>query len=104
MMNQNQSHRLLQIIISPVVSEKATHVNAENAQYVFKVMKCATKHEIKLALELLFKVNVVAVNVVNRKGKEKRFGKHMGRRDHRRFAYISLQEGQVLNMENAEIK
>jgi large subunit ribosomal protein L23 len=67
-------------------------------------MKCATKHEIKLALELLFKVNVVAVNVVNRKGKEKRFGKHMGRRDHRRFAYISLQEGQVLNMENAEIK
>ncbi len=104
MTNQSQSHRLLQIIIAPVVSEKATYAASENGQYVFKVMKCATKHEIKLALEMLFKINVVNVNVVNRKGKEKRFGKHMGRRDHRRFAYVRLQEGQELSMENAEIK
>jgi len=101
-MTQN-NHRLLQIILAPVISEKATYVAEKNNQYVFKVAKDATKIEIKQALEEIFKVEVLAVNVVNRKGKQKRFGKHTGRRDHQKFAYISLKPGQDLNME-AEIK
>lgn len=101
-MTQN-NHRLLQIILSPVISEKSTYVAEKTNQYVFKVAKDATKIEIKQALEDIFKVEVLAVNVVNRKGKQKRFGKHTGRRDHQKFAYISLKPGQDLNME-AEIK
>lgn len=97
------NHRLFQIILAPVISEKSTDAAEKNNQYVFKVERTANKLEIKQALEEIFKVNVLAVNVINRKGKEKRFGKHQGRRNHQRFAYVSIQAGQELNIE-AEIK
>ncbi|MCZ8074314.1 MAG: 50S ribosomal protein L23, partial [Paucibacter sp.] len=56
-----------------------------------------TKPEIKAAVELMFKVEVEAVNVVNVKGKVKRFGRSIGRRDHVKKAYVSLKAGQELN-------
>ena len=89
--------RLMQVLVAPIVSEKAT-MAAENANAVlFKVLQDATKPEIKAAVELLFNVKVQAVNVLNQKGKAKRFGKTMGRRDHVRKAYVTLQAGQELS-------
>lgn len=90
--------RLMAVLQLPVVSEKATLV-AEKANVVtFKVLQDATKPEIKAAVELLFNVEVTGVSVVNIKGKVKRFGRHMGRRNNVRKAYVTLKEGSELNL------
>jgi large subunit ribosomal protein L23 len=89
--------RLMQVLVSPIVSEKATAVAEKNNQVLFKVLQDATKPEIKAAVELLFKVEVDKVSVVNIKGKTKRFGKGTGRRDNVRKAYVCLKQGQELN-------
>ena len=89
--------RLMKVLLAPVISEKATFVAEKNEQVVFLVAKDATKPEIKAAVELLFKVEVESVQVLNRKGKEKRFGRYMGRRRNERKAYVSLKDGQELD-------
>jgi len=89
--------RLAQVLVAPVISEKATLVAEKHNQVLFKVLRDATKPEIKAAVELLFKVDVESVAVVNIKGKAKRFGKSMGRRDHVKKAYVSIKAGQELN-------
>jgi large subunit ribosomal protein L23 len=90
--------RLAQVLVAPIVSEKATSVAEKHNQVLFKVLRDATKPEIKAAVELLFKVEVDSVQVVNQKGKVKRFGRSMGRRDHVKKAYVSLKAGQELNL------
>jgi large subunit ribosomal protein L23 len=85
------------VLVSPIVSEKATAVAEKHNQVLFKVLQDATKPEIKAAVELMFKVEVEKVSVVNIKGKTKRFGRSMGRRDNVRKAYVSLKQGQELN-------
>ena len=89
--------RLAQVLVAPIVSEKATQVAEKHNQVLFKVLRDATKPEIKAAVELMFKVEVESVSVVNQKGKVKRFGRSIGRRDHVKKAYVSLKEGQELN-------
>ncbi|TAK74224.1 MAG: 50S ribosomal protein L23 [Aquabacterium sp.] len=89
--------RLAQVLVAPIVSEKATFAAEKNNQVVFKVLRDATKPEIKAAVELLFKVEVKSVQVLNQAGKVKRFGRSVGRRDHVKKAYVSLKEGQELN-------
>jgi large subunit ribosomal protein L23 len=89
--------RLAQVLVAPIVSEKATSVAEKHNQVLFKVLRDATKPEIKAAVELMFKVQVESVSVVNQKGKVKRFGRSIGRRDHVKKAYVSLKEGQELN-------
>ncbi|MDF1485874.1 50S ribosomal protein L23 [Ramlibacter sp. H39-3-26] len=89
--------RLYQVLVAPIVSEKATMVGEKSNAVTFKVLQDATKPEIKAAVELLFKVQVKGVSVVNIKGKTKRFGKSIGRRDNVRKAYVTLQAGQELN-------
>jgi len=89
--------RLASVLLAPIVSEKATAVAEKNNQVLFKVMRDATKLEIKAAVELMFKVEVESVNVVNVKGKTKRFGGRAGRRDHVKKAYVALKAGQELN-------
>ncbi|WP_349745282.1 50S ribosomal protein L23 [Roseateles cavernae] len=89
--------RLASVLLAPIVSEKATAVAEKHNQVLFKVLRDATKPEIKAAVELMFKVEVEAVNVVNVKGKVKRFGRSIGRRDHVKKAYVSLKAGQELN-------
>ena len=89
--------RLMQVLVAPIVSEKATMAAEQSNAVLFKVLQDATKPEIKAAVELLFNVKVQAVNVLNQKGKAKRFGKTMGRRDHVRKAYVTLQAGQELS-------
>ena len=89
--------RLAQVLIAPIVSEKATQVAEKHNQVLFKVLRDATKPEIKAAVELMFKVEVESVSTVVQKGKVKRFGKSIGRRDHVKKAYVSLKAGQELN-------
>ena len=91
-------HRLMQIILAPIVTEKATFVAEKNNQVAFRVIADATKPEIKAAVELLFKVEVEAVQVLNRKGKAKRFGRFVGRRRNERKVYVSLKDGQEINL------
>ncbi len=90
--------RLMQVLVAPIVSEKATMVAEKSNAVTFKVLQDATKYEIKAAVELMFKVDVQAVAVLNIKGKTKRFGKSIGRRDNLRKAYVTLQAGQELNL------
>ena len=89
--------RLSQVLVAPIVSEKATSAAEKNNQVLFKVLRDATKPEIKAAVELMFKVEVDGVRTINQRGKEKRFGKSIGRRDHIKKAYVSLKKGHELN-------
>jgi len=97
-----KTERLMQVLLAPIVTEKATFVAEKNQQVAFRVVDTATKPEIKAAVELLFKVQVESVQVLNRKGKVKRFGRFMGRRRNERKAYVSLKEGQEIDF--AEVK
>ena len=90
--------RLMQVLVAPIVSEKATMVAEKTNAVMFKVLQDATKPEIKAAVELMFKVEVKAVSVLNQKGKVKRFGRSMGRRDNVRKAYVTLKAGQEINL------
>jgi large subunit ribosomal protein L23 len=89
--------RLMQVLLAPQISEKATYVADKNEQVIFVVASDATKPEIKAAVELLFKVQVKSVQVANIKGKSKRFGRAMGRRSDVRKAFVCLKPGQEIN-------
>lgn len=91
--------RLYQIIEAPHVSEKSTRVSGEGNQYVFRVAKAATKPEVKAAIEMLFEVQVEAVNIVNVKGKQKSFKFRAGRRPNWKKAYVRVAEGQSIDVE-----
>lgn len=90
--------RLMQVLVAPIVSEKATMIADKTNAVTFKVLQDATKFEIKAAVQLMFKVDVQSVAVLNIKGKTKRFGKSIGRRDNIRKAYVTLKPGQELNL------
>ena len=93
-MNQQ---RLMQVLLAPQISEKATYVADKHEQVVFRVASDATKPEVKAAVELLFKVAVKSVQIANVKGKQKKFGRVMGRRKNWKKAYVCLQPGQEIN-------
>ena len=93
-MNQE---RLMQVLLAPQISEKATWVADKNEQIIFRVVSDATKPEVKAAVELLFKVSVESVQIANVKGKQKRFGRYMGSRKNWKKAYVSLMPGQEIN-------
>ncbi len=94
--------RLLNILLAPQISEKATYVAEKNEQVIFRVVSDATKPEVKAAVELLFKVNVENVQISNVKGKQKRFGKFIGRRSDWKKAYVCLAPGQEINFAASE--
>ncbi|MBL4794206.1 MAG: 50S ribosomal protein L23 [Pseudomonadales bacterium] len=94
--------RSYQIILAPHISEKATIVADENNQFVFKVAGDATKPEIKKAIELLFSVKVKTVQTVNVKGKQKKFGRTIGRRSSWKKAYVGLQTGHDIDFAGIE--
>ena len=98
-MNQE---RLMQVILAPVVSEKSTLVADKNEQVVFKVVTDATKPEVKAAVELLFNVKVDSVNILNVKGKVKRFGRFTGRRKDWKKAYVCLVPGHEIDFSAAQ--
>ena len=88
-----KDERLFQIILRPVISEKSTIAADKSHQIVFQVLPDASKTEIKAAVEKLFEVKVQQVQVVNVRGKIKRFGRFPGKRSNWKKAYVRLQKG-----------
>lgn len=93
--------RIMQVLLSPHVSEKTTVAADAVNQHVFRVATDATKPEIKAAVEKLFNVKVSSVNVVNVKGKTKRFGQRNGKRSDWRKAYVALEQGHDIDFAGA---
>jgi large subunit ribosomal protein L23 len=89
--------RLYNVLLAPIISEKSTMIAEKHNQVAFKVMPDATRQEVKAAVETLFKVEVEKVQILNRRGKEKRTGRTPGRRNHLRKAYVCLKPGQEIN-------
>ena len=85
------------VIVSPVITEKAT-MAAEQNQVVFNVARDATKPEITRAVEGLFGVKVTSVNTVLRKGKVKRFRGHLGKQGDVKKAVVTLAEGHAIDV------
>ena len=85
------------VIRKPVITEKAT-MASENGAVVFEVANAATKPQIKEAVENLFNVKVKAVNTVVTKGKVKRFRGIMGQRKTIKKAYVTLEEGNTIDV------
>lgn len=89
--------KLYSVIRAPRVSEKTVRAQEMN-QYAFEVATDATKADIKTAIEKLFDVQVKSVNVVNVKGKTKAFRYRNGRRADSRKAYVTLADGQSIDV------
>ncbi len=90
--------RLITLLVAPHISEKAARATESANQYVFRVRTDATKPEIRAAVELMFKVEVEAVQVINVGGKVKRFGRFSGKRPDWKKAYVSLKAGQTIDL------
>lgn len=95
------SERLMQVLLAPIISEKATMLAEKRNQVAFRVLQDATREEVRAAVELLFKVEVESVQVLNQKGKIKRAGRFQGRRRNVRKAYVALKAGQEINFAEA---
>ena len=89
--------RLYDVIVSPVITEKATMLSEEN-KVVFNVAKTSTKPQIKMAVEKLFGVKVLAVNTLIRKGKQKRFRGTLGQQSDVKKAIVTLADGQSIDV------
>ena len=96
-----RQERLMTILKGPHLSEKSHDVSELN-QIVFKVRTDATKAEIRQAVELMFEVKVTDVQVVNCRGKIKRFGRDWGQRQHWKKAYVTLAEGDTIDFLGAD--
>jgi large subunit ribosomal protein L23 len=93
----SSKERLMTVLLGPHVSEKTTDVADRHNQYAFKVRRGSTKADVRKAVELLFEVSVTDVQVVNCRGKVKRFGKDYGRRQNWKKAYVTLAKGQNID-------
>lgn len=91
------AERLMIVLREPHTSEKTTVLADKCKQFTFKVMKNATKKEIKLAVEHMFNVKVKNVTVVNVKGKTKRFRQTIGKRNDWKKAFVSLHADQDID-------
>jgi len=89
--------RLMTVLQGPLLSEKSTMAAEQHNQVVFKVRTDATKAEIRQAVELLFEVKVEGVQVLNYRGKLKRFSQTRGRRNNWKKAYVRLAEGSQID-------
>ncbi|MBF0470302.1 MAG: 50S ribosomal protein L23 [Gammaproteobacteria bacterium] len=88
----------MKVLLSPVISEKSAMVGDSSNQYVFKTVTDATKGEVKAAIEQLFEVVVTNVTMMNVKGKVKRFRNKEGKRNDWKKAYITLKEGDEIDL------
>ncbi len=78
------------VILRPIVTEKTSLMKEGGNQYVFEVARSANKIEIAKAVELLFKVKVVSVRIMNMEGKKRRLGRFAGKRPDWRKAIVKL--------------
>ncbi|MDH3932038.1 MAG: 50S ribosomal protein L23 [Chromatiales bacterium] len=89
--------RLMTVLLGPHVSEKSTTVADDHNQIVFRVRRDASKTEVRRAVEMMFEVEVEGVQILNQGGKQKRFGRTMGKRSDWKKAYVRLKAGQDID-------
>ena len=94
--------RLMTVLLGPHLSEKSTRVGENNNQVVFRVRRDSTKQDVRKAVELMFEVEVENVQIVNCRGKVKRFGQTLGRRQDWKKAYVTLAAGHDIDFLGAE--
>lgn len=99
-MNAN-NYQLAAVLQAPVISEKSTVAAEKDKRFVFKVLKSATKKQVKSAVEVMFSVEVDSVHVLNVKGKQKRFGRSLGQRSDWKKAYVKLKPGHDIDFSAA---
>jgi large subunit ribosomal protein L23 len=85
------------VLLGPHVSEKSTTVADDHNQIVFRVRRDASKIEVRRAVEMMFEVEVEGVQILNQGGKQKRFGRTMGKRSDWKKAYVRLKAGQDID-------
>lgn len=85
------------VLLAPVVSEKSYGLLDEN-KYTFQVTPDANKTEIKIAVETVFKVNVIGVNTINRKGKRRRTRSGWGKRPDTKRAIVTVADGESIDI------
>ena len=93
----SDQYSLYNVLSAPKVTEKTTLCNEKGNQVIFKVATWANKMQITAAVEKLFSVDVVSIQTMNVKGKSKRFGQTMGRRNDWKKAIVRLKEGQSID-------
>ncbi len=93
--------KLANVLLGPVISEKSSVAAESESRVVFKVQRTATKSQIKKSVELMFDVKVDSVQVLNVKGKVKRFGRALGKRSDWKKAYVKLKPGHEIDFVTA---
>jgi large subunit ribosomal protein L23 len=93
MVVMSNKEKLMKVLLSPRITEKSTLLGDKYNQFVFKVVKNASKPEIKQAVELMFTVEVESVQVCVVKGKKKNFKNKSGSRSDWKKAYVKLKPG-----------
>ncbi len=86
------------IILGPIVSEKSYDLIEQRGTYTFQVDPRTNKTEVKQAVQAIFGVKVDRVNIINRKGKRKRTGFTIGRRNDTKRALVTLAEGEAIDI------
>ena len=94
---QISQNKAYQVILNPLVTEKSTQQSEFN-KMVFSVPVNATKLEVKLSIEKIFSVKVIAVNTILLKGKVKRFKGVLGRRSNTKKAIVTLAPGNTIDL------
>ncbi|WP_343152644.1 50S ribosomal protein L23 [Buchnera aphidicola] len=89
--------RLFKILIGPLISEKSTILTEKKNTIIIKVLRNATKYEIKTAIKKIFDININSIKTLLIKGKKKRHGNKISRSSTWKKAYITLEKGQNLN-------
>ena len=97
MVTEYNPRDLADLILKPIVTEKAT-LQMEDNKYVFDVLPKATKPEIKAAIESLFDVKVTSVNTLKLPRKQRRVGRFVGYKAQYKRAIVTLQEGNSIEL------
>jgi len=93
--------RLMSVLLAPHVTEKTSQAQQNQNQYTFVIRRDASRTEVRAAVELMFAVKVIGVQVVNEPGKTRRFGRTTGRTQDSKKAYVRLADGQTIDFEAA---
>ena len=93
--------RLMSVLLAPHVTEKTSLAQQNQNQYTFAIRRDATRTEVRGAVELMFNVKVIGVQVLNESGKTRRFGRTVGRTQDTKKAYVRLADGQSIDYEAA---
>jgi large subunit ribosomal protein L23 len=87
---------LQDVVVRPLITEKAERNREANRSFAFEVHREATKIQVKQAVEKLFNVHVITVRTAVARGKNKRVGRSIGRRSNWKKAFVTLKDGDTI--------